>query len=309
MNATPFPPSTNRLAGLLLPMLALAAAVHADDAADRRARAQQFAQGFGTYDAAPRAADGRVDIPRLLRELADLRARSYSWLIWHGAHDWDDLQAFLPRARAQNIRVWVTLVPPSESPPRTKMFSEPFRLDFTKWAQELATLSLREPNLVGWSIDDFVQNTKDLTAARMGEAIAAARAINPRFAFFPCCYFSRTTPAFVRDFGPLIDGIFFPYRNESIKADLKDAGQAAAEVRVLRERLGPDRAIVLMVYATAHSRLGASTAAYVDAVMQAGRSAADGVIVYCHQNPQSQAEKYAVLRRLFHGWAMQGPPP
>src|SRR4051812_15293056 len=75
-----------------------------------------FRHCAGTYSGAPRPPDGHVDIALLLKQLGELHADTYNWLIWTSPHDWDDLQAFLPKADAQHIRVWVSLVPPSESP-------------------------------------------------------------------------------------------------------------------------------------------------------------------------------------------------
>src|SRR3954463_12551880 len=107
-----------------------------------------FRHCAGTYSGAPRLPDGHVDIPLLLKQLGELHADTYNWLIWTGPHDWDDLQTFLPAAREQGIRVWVSLVPPSESPPKAKNYSEPFRLDYDRWAAEIARLSVAHPNLV-----------------------------------------------------------------------------------------------------------------------------------------------------------------
>ena len=50
----------------------------------------------------------------------------------------------------------------------------------------------------------------------------ASHEINPKLAFVPCCYFPAIKPAFVTNYCPLIDGILFPYRHESAKANLKD---------------------------------------------------------------------------------------
>lgn len=292
------------VSGLLLGTAA--ATVPTEPADFARVRAAQFAGGFGTYSGVPRLPDGHVDRERLLRELLEQHCQTYSWLIWRGAHDWEDLQAFLPTAREHHLRLWVTLVPPSESPPRNRNYSEPFRLDYEAWATEIAKLSLKEPALVGWSIDDFVWNAKDLTAERMRRIVGGARAINPSLAFFPCCYFARTNAEFIRDYGESFDGIIFPYRSESTKANLSDATRVAAEVRELRSRLGPDKAVVLMVYASAHSRLGATTTDYVETVMRAGRAEADGVIVFVHQDPVKEAAKYALIMRLFTEWSRSG---
>jgi len=261
---------------------------------------------FGTYDAAPRKADGRVDSDRLRSELVDLKVNAYNYLIWHGKHDWEDLQAFLPAARVKGIKVWVSLVPPSESPPRTKNYSEPFQLDYARWAEEIAKLSARETNLVAWSIDDFAHNLKVYTPEALKTMLERARAINPRLAFVPCIYYKQLSPAVARDYAPLIDGVLFPYRNESVKANLTDAGAVEAEVQRICELLGPGKPVIVDVYATGHSRLGPSTPEYVRQVMLAAGKHADGLLVYCHQDPNRQREKYAVEREVFHAWAAGG---
>ena len=281
-------------------LVVLCSSAPADPAADAAVRAAVVKGALGTYDNAPRGKDGRVDLDRLLRELADLKANTYHWMIWHANTDWEDLQAFLPKAKEAGIRVWVTLVPPSESPPKTKSFSEPFRVDYVRWGEEIARLSLKEPALVAWSVDDFVHNLKETFTPEKTKAILdAARAINPKLAFVPCTYYRQITPAFAKAYGPLLDGVLFPYRNESVKADLKDPGQVEAEVKSIREKLGPGVPVILDVYATAHSRLGDSTPEYVRAVIEAGRKCADGVLIYCHQDPERSREKYQVIRDTF----------
>ena len=254
---------------------------------------------LGTYAGLPRLPDHRANLPLLLQQLAELGANTYNFLIWHEAGDWEDLQRFLPLARAQNLRVWVTLVPPSESPPKAKFYSEPYRLDYERWAQELAQLSLVHPNLIAWSIDDFAHNLTVFTPAKTGKMLAAARSINPRLAFVPCLYFRQLTPKFAAAYGELLDGVLFPYRNESVKADLKDPDQVAAEIARVRQLFRPGLPVIIDVYATRHSSLGASTPAYVTAVLEAGRTHGDGVIVYCHHNPETEAEKYAATRAAF----------
>ena len=266
-------------------------------------RAQVLKDTRATYSRPPRRADGRVDIERLLSELADLHANTYSFCVHNAATDWDDLKLFLPQARKQGIRVWASLVPPSESPPRTKNYSEPFRLDYERWAVEFAGLSLQEPNLVAWSIDDFTHNLKFYTPEYLGKMLGASRAINPKLAFVPCCYFPAITTQFVTNYCPLLDGILFPYRHESAGANLKDPSLVEPELKQLKERVGPDFPIVLDIYATAHSRLGPTTPEYVEQAMIAGKRGADGVMIYCHQDPQKDAEKYQIMRRLFREWS------
>ena len=190
-------------------------------------RNQNIWNVYGTYNAAPRDKQGRVDIKRLVAELTDIRANTYNWLVWHAKTDWDDLRKFLPLARKQGLLVWVTLVPPSESPPHTKSYSEPFRLNFERWGEEIAKLSIREPNLVAWSIDDFTHNLKVFNPQRMRKIIKKTLKINPGLAFVPCSYFPRITADFIHSYKGLIDGILFPYRHESAGANLKDPSLVA----------------------------------------------------------------------------------
>jgi hypothetical protein len=270
------------------------------------ARRQGLMHSYGTYAAEFRTPEGRIDHDRLLAELDDLHANTYNWLIGHAATDWDDLHTFLPLARKQGIRVWVTLLPPSESPPRTKYFCEPFRLDFEKWASELAALSASEPALVAWSVDDFAYNLKTaFTPEHKRTIIAAQREKNPKFAFVPCVYYKQATPQFVSTYREFLDGILFPYRSESTKAGFADASQIAPEVKTLKQRFGSGFPIIVDIYATRHSTLGTSTPEYVEQVMKLAYPAADGVHIYKHQdkNNPKEREKYEVIKRVMSSWS------
>ncbi len=270
---------------------------------DGRAERMAAVRGsFGTY-AGTKEKQGRVDREQLLHELVDSHVRTYNWLIWTRDTDWDDLKLFLPAARDQGINVWVTLVPPSESPPRSKYYSEPFRLDYERWAIEIAKLSLRDPNLVAWSIDDFTHNLQFYTPEMVAKMVGAAREINPRVAFVPCSYFPRITEALFEGYRDTMDGILFPYRSESTTAGLTDSTLVNEEVKRIREMAGPDFPIIVDVYASAHSRLGASTPEYVCDVMERARKSADGVLIYCHQKPET--EKYELIKRLFKEWSTE----
>jgi len=257
---------------------------------------------IGTYDNAPRLADGRMNVPKLISELVDLRANTYNFLMARTTNDWDDLKLFLPRAREKNIAVWVTLLPPSESPPRTKHFSEPFRLDFDRWSEALAKLSRTQPNLVAWSIDDFFHNEKFFTPEMVKCYTDLGRKINPRLLYVPCWYFRQIKPETVAKYDGLFDGLLFPYRAESQGGNLTNATLVEFEVQKIRGLVGTNFPLILDVYATAHSRLGASTTAYVEEVVRRGLGCCDGVLIYCHQDPVANAEKYRVIRSEFHNW-------
>jgi len=171
-----------------------------------------FRQHLADYDAESRRADGRVDVDALVARLHDLGVTTYYWLIWHAPTDWDDLKLFLPRAAQAGIDVWVYLVPPSESPPKYgSRYSEPFRLDYARWAEEIAKLSLRQPNLTAWVIDDFYANRGFFTPTYLREMQARAKAVNPRLAFLPLMYFAEIGTGFVEAYRPVIDGVVVAY--------------------------------------------------------------------------------------------------
>src|ERR1035441_1998561 len=71
-----------------------------EHAADKRIKAVK--DTYGTYDAEPRMTDGRVDVDRLVSELTAIKAKSYNFLVWRAANDWDDLTLLLPKAREKN---------------------------------------------------------------------------------------------------------------------------------------------------------------------------------------------------------------
>ncbi len=268
-------------------------------------RSQVIWNSYGTYAGEPRKGNGLVNMDRLIAELVESNVNTYNWLVWHKKTDWEDLKVFLPLAREKGINVWVTIAPPSESPPRTKRFSEPFRLDFEKWGEEVGKLSLQESNLVALSIDDFTHNLNILTPELMKKTLDKAHEYNPKLAFVPCSYFPRITEEFIRDYGGIIDGILFPYRYESIRANLTDPSLVAEEVAQIKAITGPDLPIILDVYAAGHSKLGKSTPAYVEEVMLAGKEHADGVHIYYHQDKNKYPKKYNIIKNLFTEWAAE----
>ena len=255
---------------------------------------------LGTYSSPPRLESGRVDFTKLLDQLKELNANTYNWLIWQNENDWDDLQLFLPLAKKKQIAVWVTVVPPSESKPKARWNSEPFELDYVRWAEELGKLSAKYPNLVAFSIDDFVHNLKTYTPEYTAEMVAALKKGNPRLQFIPCCYYRQTTPDFVKSYEPYLDGVLFPYRAESEGGNLQNATLVEQEIASLRGLFKGDMPMYIDVYLTAHSRLGASTAEYVQETVKRGKQAADGVLIYTHPNPEKEPEKYNVVKREFN---------
>lgn len=185
-------------------------------------RAQPY---IGDYDAELR--DGEhVDSALMVERLTELGANTYMWLIWHSPNDWEDLHEFLPLAEEAGITVWVYLVPPSETAATHPQFpySEPFRLDYVRWAEEIAKLSLEHANLVGYVIDDFWYNVSPrwFTPESIRAMVDAGRAINPEIKFYPLMYFNQIGPRFVNMLGTVVDGVVaaYPPSREAIERAL-----------------------------------------------------------------------------------------
>jgi hypothetical protein len=128
----------------------------------------------------------------------------------------------------------------------------------------------------------------------MEKVIRASKEVNPAFLFVPCCYYAQVTDPFVREYVRFFDGILFPYRAESEKANLQNPNLVISEIDKLREKIKKDIPIVLDIYATAHSRLGVSTPEYVETVLRLGATAADGILIYTHVDATQDAAKKAV---------------
>jgi len=177
-------------------------------------------KGFADYDAEPRRPDGRVDVDSLAARLQELGAGTYYWLIWHAPTDWDDLKLFLPKAAQANLEVWAYLVPPTESAPQYgTLYPEPFRLDYGRWAEEIARLSLLHTNLTAWVIDDFYANHDFFTPAAVRDLQKRGRSINPRLAFLPLMYFGEIRRPFVDAYREVIDGVVVAYPQDREEID------------------------------------------------------------------------------------------
>ncbi len=198
--------------GTLLMVFAVGLRCHGQENSRSKAPPKDLRPHLADYDAEPRLASGRMDLEQLVARLKELGATTYYFLILHAATDWDDLKLFLPLAERNHIVVWVYLVPPSESPPlEGNLYSEPFRLDYPRWAEEIARLSLQHTNLTAWVIDDFFVNHQLFTPAYIGAMQKRAKQINPRLQFLPLMYFYELRPSFAEDYHDVIDGTVVAY--------------------------------------------------------------------------------------------------
>src|ERR1035437_2227034 len=102
-------------------------------------------------------------------------------------NDWTKLIDSLSKAKMAGINIYVSLLPPSKTPPicPTCNYSEPDRLDFIRWAKAIANLSLRYSNLTGYAIGDFQENLNlgYIRQTYIDSMEVESKSINPKLQF------------------------------------------------------------------------------------------------------------------------------
>lgn len=125
------------------------------------------------------------------------------------------LETVAQAAAAEGLKVWATLWPPSGSEALRKMPQEEAEEYFFSAAERFAEISLKYPNLVAFTIDDFSHNYGFYTPEMMAEMAHRWQAVNPKLLFVPLVYYPGVSEEIVRTRGPYMDGIVFHYRAES----------------------------------------------------------------------------------------------
>lgn len=255
---------------------------------------------IGDYNAELRDASGRVDSVTLIKRLRSLGVNTYAYLIWHSPNDWEDLcYSFMPLAQKEDIDVIVYLVPPSE-PPSPK----PYEYDYIKWAQAIGELSQKYSKVIGVAIDDFNYNTIFFTPSYLKEMKETLNTFNPSLKLFTVSYYRDITSSFISQYGDIIDGIIFPFRNEP-NIDTVTTATLDPQVRAVRATLGEDLSLIIMIYASKLSSaiippdanyLKETVGISLDIIRE---GIADGIITYCLPKENEGDERFKVVRDLF----------
>lgn len=204
----------------------------------------------------PRA-DGAVhlDTERTIQRLKELHVNAYFYLIWHEKSDWDDLRKeFLPAAKRAGINVWVYLVPPSEAEIKRP---EPFGTDYIAWFRAVGRLSRDFPNLKGIVMDDFSDNLSFFNPRYLAKAKEAGLSQNPQLLFYPQIYYAALTPALLKRYQTLFDGVVMSFRDDHYRNTQK-IDRMIGQLDEVRSILAPFHLpFIVMIYA---SRLSATPA-------------------------------------------------
>lgn len=187
-----------------------------------------------------------INTPRMIEALSRLNVNTYVFPVTPVATNWPDLRTeFLPAARAADIDVWVLIYPPTQP----ACCSAPYNTNYTRWAEEIAEASAAHSNLTAWTIDDFAYDLRTFTPTQVRRLQSIAKAINPALALVPTVYFPQITSSFATTYGPLVDGVKLPFRDDP-DANTSWTWNLAYQVRTASARLTPHGAsLFLMPYA------------------------------------------------------------
>jgi hypothetical protein len=150
------------------------------------------AQGFDTWDQMPRSAESLWDAASL-----------------------GDLERTLEVAGDVGLKVWATLIPPSESETVARMPLPERQEYYYSIAERFARLAAKHPHFVAFTCDDFSLNNAFFTPPMLSEMARRWRAICPRLAFLPLLYYPGVSKDFFTRYGDYVDGIVFHFRSES----------------------------------------------------------------------------------------------
>ena len=190
-----------------------------------------------------------LDTPAMIAKLKSLHANTYLYGVWDTPVDWDDLcQEFAPAAARAGIDIWIYLVPPTETS-ETGRASRPYMTDYLAWAKACAELSIAEPAVTAWGIDDFEFNQDLFTVDYVGQMRSIGREINPDLGFYLCTYFHAATNAeFMDKYAPHLDAVLFPFL-DGHNMNTQVAATVGRDLDAILEHTAPRGLdLVLLVY-------------------------------------------------------------
>ena len=204
----------------------------------------------------PRA-DGyrHVDTPAMIDRLKQLNVTMFTYDIWEGAKDWNDLvKEFAPAAEAAGIDVMVYIVPPSEcflhaEPHVAGRCSRPFEKDYVKWAEEIAKLSVAHPNVKSWAIDDFLSGpvNQDLfTKEYLTKIENAQKVINPELKWYVTLYPGEISDHSMEKIEGTVDGVIYVYFVYGSTIDSSQLEAGLDQVLKVTQKAGKE--LVLLTY-------------------------------------------------------------
>jgi len=245
----------------------------------------------GQYDSLPRYPNGTADVQGLAATLADTNTSTYNYLLGDPVNGMGELEGFLVLAKERGIKVWVTILPPSEL--GAELRADRRYTDYPGLARSLASLSLKHDNLVAWGIDNVLIDYGLFTADYLKQIIAASGEVNPGLWFVPVIYYQNVIGANFDDRSRYFDGVQFYYTHFPQNAE-DESALLLSQLEVLKTKF--QKPIVLGIYATPMSPDRPTSAQYVEQLINLAGKHTQGVMIYTLQR---EGEKHDMIKRKF----------
>lgn len=270
----------------------------------QKAKANPFYRGIVSAYAGMRyLQDGTPDIQATISLLKDLKVNCYTYLIaYRSDKELASLGDFCDKALKERMEVWVYLVPPSEAPQNgEKPISErkypPFDMDYLKWAEAIAKISLEHPNLTLWMIDDFDSNLGFFTLDYTKQVYQTTKKINPKLLFGVCVYHENLENFIKAGYLNYVDSLLWGYQHNS--SLYPDCGFSPNTLPLeINDYLKKGKIAIPCIYFTPHSSWpkGRPTKEYLEKAMDIAFEQAG--IVWVYTTPTPGTFQYDVVKKF-----------
>jgi hypothetical protein len=272
----------------LIVVVALAAAI---------ACALLFFTGFGkpfvkgVYGGPPRTQNGSLDLDRLFEKVSASGADTYNFLLADTPRDLAELQRLLPEAQRRGIKIWATILPPSELSPELR--NDMRYVDYTGIARKIAGLSVRYSNFQAWSIDNVAVDSEFFTPSYLEGITSGAKEVNPNLMFIPVVYYGNVASPGFSGRASSFDGVQFYYTHFPVE-ESDESGILLPQLEELRSKFSGD--VILGIYASPWSKEYPTSASYVEQLIKLAKQHTDGAMIY---TMDQEGEKLAAIKGQF----------
>ncbi|MFH0957037.1 MAG: hypothetical protein V1813_04215 [Candidatus Aenigmatarchaeota archaeon] len=247
----------------------------------------------GVYGAPPRTQNGSLDMDRLFLKVSASGADTYNFLLTDTPRDLSELERLLPEAQRRGIKIWATILPPSELSPEMRMDMR--YVDYVGTAKKIAGLSVRYENLEAWSIDNVAVDSGFFTASYLSAITSGAKEANPELLFIPVVYYANVASSGFSERASFFDGVQFYYTH----FPAGESDESAVLLPMLQElRESFDGKVVLGIYASPWSKDYPTSPSYVEQLLKLAKQHTDGAMIY---TMDQEGEKLAVVKGQFGG--------
>jgi hypothetical protein len=247
----------------------------------------------GIYGGPPRFPNGTLDMERLFSKVSASGAGTCNVLLTDTPRGLSELEALLPEAQRRGVKVWVTILPPSELAPEVR--SDMRYVDYIGIARSIAALSERYESLEAWSIDNVIVDADFFSPAYLERITTEARKASPRLMFIPVAYYGNVASPGFSERAKNFDGIQFYYTHFPV-GESDESATLLPQLQELRQKFSGK--VILGIYASPWSKDYPTSASYVGQLLNLAAQHTDGAMIY---TMDQEGEKLAVIKGNFGG--------